>query len=108
MAVDASIPGRERCWGKAAGHEDAEAALFAAVRGRAEAVIRLAGSEQALGLEHEELEKQAMQAGFEFMRLLTQAHLDLRTGPRAAPRRRGGCGRGRARYLRGRACDGPG
>ncbi len=80
MAVDASIA-HERVAGEAeaAGHEDAEAALFAAVRGHAEAVIAWAGSEQALGLEHEELEKQAMQAGFEFMRLLTQAHLDLRT-----------------------------
>src|SRR5271165_7419965 len=78
VAVDASIA-HERVAGEAAGHEDAEAALFAAVRGHAEAVIAWAGSEQALGLEHEELEKQAMQAGFEFMRLLTQAHLDLRT-----------------------------
>lgn len=78
MAVDASIA-HERVAGEAAGHEDAEEALFAAVRGHAEAVIAWAGSEQALGLEHEGLEKQAMQAGFEFMRLLTQAHLDLRT-----------------------------
>ena len=78
MAVDASIA-HERVAGEATGHEDAEAALFAAVRGHAEAVIAWTGSEQALGLEHEELQKQAMQAGFESMRLLTQAHLDLRT-----------------------------
>ena len=51
MAVDASIA-HERVAGEAAGHEDAEAALFAAVRGHAEAVIAWTGSEQALGLEH--------------------------------------------------------
>ena len=62
MAVDASIA-HERVAGEAAGHEDAEAALFAAVRGHAEAVIAWTGSEQALGLEHEELEKQAIRPG---------------------------------------------
>jgi hypothetical protein len=78
VAVDASIA-HECVAGGAAGHQDAEAALFAAVRGHAEAVIAWAGSEQALGLEHEQLESETMQAGLEFMRLLTQAHLDLRT-----------------------------
>jgi hypothetical protein len=44
VAVDASIA-HERVAGEAAGHEDAEAALFAAVRGHAEAVIAWAGSQ---------------------------------------------------------------
>ncbi len=41
-------------------------------------MIAWAGSEQSLALEHEQLESETMKAGFEFMRLLTQAHLDLR------------------------------
>jgi hypothetical protein len=77
VAVDASIA-HERDAG-AAGHEDAEEALFAAARAHAEAMIAWAGSEQSLALEHEQLESETMKAGFEFMRLLTQAHLDLRT-----------------------------
>jgi hypothetical protein len=77
VAVDASIA-HDGAAGEAAGHEDAEEALFAGVRAHAEAVIAWAGSEQSPGLEHEQLEEQAMQAGFEFMRLVTQAHLDLR------------------------------
>ena len=74
--------GRQHCTravaGEAAGHEDAEEALFAAARAHAEAMIVWAGSEQSLALEHEQLESETMKAGFEFMRLLTQAHLDLR------------------------------
>ncbi len=68
----------ERVAGEAAGHEDAEEALFAAARARAEAVIAWAGSGQSLALEHGQLEGETMKAGFEFMRLLTQAHLNLR------------------------------
>jgi len=83
--VDASIA-HDGGAGEAAGHGDAEEALFAAVRAHAEVVIAWAGSEQSLALEHEQLEKQAMDAGFEFMRLLTQAHLDLRA---AREQRRG-------------------
>ena len=75
--MDASIA-HERVAGEAAGHEDAEEALFAAARAHAEAMIAWAGSGQSLALEHEQLESEAMKAGFEFMRLLTQAHLDLR------------------------------
>ena len=41
-------------------------------------MIAWAGREQSLALEHEQLESETMKAGFEFMRLLTQAHLDLR------------------------------
>ena len=68
----------ERVAGEAAGHEDAEEALFAAARAHAEAMIAWAGSERSLALEHEQVESETMKAGFEFMRLLTQAHLDLR------------------------------
>ncbi len=68
----------ERVAGEAAGHEDAEEALFAAARSHAEAMIAWAGSERSLALEHEQVESETMKAGFEFMRLLTQAHLDLR------------------------------
>ena len=68
----------ERVAGEASGHEDAEEALFAAARAHAEAMIVWAGSEQSLALEHEQLESETMKAGFEFMRLLTQARLDLR------------------------------
>lgn len=75
--MDASIA-HERVAGETAGHGDAEEALFAAARAHAEAMIAWAGSEQSLALEHEQLESQTMKAGFEFMRLLTQAHLDLR------------------------------
>jgi hypothetical protein len=77
VTVGASIA-HERVAGEAAGHEDAEEALFAAARARAEAMIAWAGSEQSLALEHEQLESETMKGGFEFMRLLTQAHLDLR------------------------------
>ena len=65
------------CGATAAGHEDAEESLFArrATRGVDD---RLGGSEQSLALEHEQLESESMKAGFELMRLLTQAHLDLR------------------------------
>jgi hypothetical protein len=83
--VDASMA-HDGGAGEAAGHENTEEALFAAVRAHAEAVIAWAGSEQSLALEHGQLEKQAMDAGFEFMRLLTQAHLDLRA---AREQRRG-------------------
>ncbi len=68
----------ERVAGEAAGHEDAEEALSAAARAQAEAMIAWAGSERSLALEHEQVESETMKAGFEFMRLLTQAHLDLR------------------------------
>jgi len=52
VAVDASIA-HERVAGEAAGHEDAEAALFAAVRGHAEAVIAWAGiAWRRLGVPH--------------------------------------------------------
>ncbi len=77
MAVDASIA-HDGVAGEAAGHEDTEEALFAGARAHAEAMIAWAGSGQALALEHEQLESESMQAGFEFIRLLTQAHLDLR------------------------------
>ncbi|MGH3289767.1 MAG: hypothetical protein ACRDPD_34665 [Streptosporangiaceae bacterium] len=77
MAVDASMAYDEVA-GEAAGHGGAEEALFSGVRAHAEEVIAWAGSGQALALEHERLEKQTMEAGFEFMRLVTQAHLDLR------------------------------
>ena len=82
--MDARIA-QDRVAGEAAGHEDAEEALFAAVRGHAEAMIAWARSERALSLEHGELESTVMKDGMEFMRLLTQAHLDLRAA-REQPR----------------------
>jgi len=77
VAVDARIA-QDGVAGEAAGHGDAEEALFAAVREHAESMIGWARSEQALSLEHGELESKAITDGMEFMRLLTQAHLDLR------------------------------
>lgn len=68
-----------------AGTADSEEALFAGVRGHAEAMIAWAGSAEALALEHGQLESRAMRDGLEFMRLLTQAHLDLRAA-REQPR----------------------
>ena len=65
-------------WRGAAGHQEAEEALFAAARAHAEAMITWAGGEQALALEHGQLESETTRAGFEFMRLVTQGHLDLR------------------------------
>jgi hypothetical protein len=62
VAVGASIA-YERVAGEAAGHEDAEEALFAATRAHAEAMIAWAGSEQSLALEHEQLESETMKAG---------------------------------------------
>ncbi len=53
----------ERVAGEAARHEEAEEALFAGVRAHAEGMIAWAGSEQSLALEHEQLEKQTMDAG---------------------------------------------
>jgi hypothetical protein len=55
-----------------------EDALFAPVRGQAEAMIGWARSPEALALEHDVLEERAMADGMELMRLLAQAHLDLR------------------------------
>jgi len=64
---------------------DSEEALFAGVRGHAEAMIAWAGSPEALALDNGQLESRAMRDGLEFMRLLTQAHLDLRAA-REQPR----------------------
>ena len=75
--MDGSIA-HERVAGEAAGHEETEEALFAAARAHAETMIAWAASEQALALEHGQLESETMRAGFEFMRLVTQGHLDLR------------------------------
>ena len=68
-----------------AGAADSEEALFAGVRGHAEAMIAWAGSAEALALDNGQLESRAMRDGLEFMRLLTQAHLDLRAA-REQPR----------------------
>ncbi|MGZ5357281.1 MAG: hypothetical protein ACXWE8_13150 [Solirubrobacterales bacterium] len=61
-----------------AGTADSDEALFAGVRGHADAMIAWAGSPEALALDNGQLESRAMRDGLEFMRLLTQAHLDLR------------------------------
>ena len=68
-----------------AGAADSDEALFAGVRGHAEAMIAWAGSAEALALDNGQLESRAMRDGLEFMRLLTQAHLDLRAA-REQPR----------------------
>ncbi len=74
--MDASIahfpPGRD------AGAGDLGDALFSAVREQVESMIGWARSDEALGLEHHVLEDRAMTDGMEVMRLLVQAHLDLR------------------------------
>lgn len=60
------------------GAGDLEDGLFSAVRDHAESMISWARSDEALGLEHHELEERAVAGGLELMRLLAQAHLDLR------------------------------
>ena len=80
MAVDASIAHdrvAERQDG-GAGAADGEEALFTGVREHAEAMIAWVRSPEALALDNGQLESRAMRDGLEFMRLLTQAHLDLR------------------------------
>jgi hypothetical protein len=57
---------------------EAEDALFAPVRAQAEAMIGWARSQEALGAGHHVLEERARADGMELMRLLAQAHLDLR------------------------------
>jgi hypothetical protein len=75
--VDASIayPGAA---GAQPGAGDLEDRLFGAAREHAESMIGWARSAEALGLEHHGLEERVMADGMELMRLLTQAHLDLR------------------------------
>jgi len=75
--------------GMAGGQAEAaevEDALFSAVRQHAEAMIGWAKSGEALALEHDQLEERALAEGFEMMRVLTEAHLALRT---AREQRRG-------------------
>jgi len=76
VAVDASIAYFPP--GAGAGAGDLEDALFSAVREQVELMIGWARSDEALGLEHHGLEDRAMTDGLEVMRLLVQAHLDLR------------------------------
>ncbi len=61
-----------------AGAADGAEALFMGAREHAEAMIAWARSPAALALDNGQLESRAMRDGLEFMRLLTQAHLDLR------------------------------
>jgi hypothetical protein len=72
VAVDASMAQI------AAGAAELEDALFAGVREQAEAMIAWARSGEALGAGHPVLEERAMADGMVLMRLLVQAHLDLR------------------------------
>ena len=53
-----------------AGAADSDEALFAGVRGHAEAMIAWAGSAEALALDNGQLESRAMRDGLEFMRLM--------------------------------------
>jgi hypothetical protein len=57
---------------------DAEDALFAGFREHAGAMIGWARSGEAAGLDHHALEETVLREGMELMRLLVQAHLDLR------------------------------
>ncbi len=57
------------------GAGDLEGDLFSAVREHAESMIGWARSEEALGLEHHELEQCAMTDGMELMGLLAHLHL---------------------------------
>lgn len=75
MAVDASIT-HIRPGGELPG--DGEDALFAGFREHAEAMIGWARSPGAAGLDHHVLEETVLREGMELMRLLAQAHLDLR------------------------------
>ena len=102
VAVDARIA-QDRVVGEAAGDEDTEEALFAAVREHAKAMIAWARSGQSLAWSTGELESKAMKDGMEFMRLLVAGTPGPARGPRAAPARCRGRGRRRAHDLRGRA-----
>lgn len=57
---------------------DPEDSLFEGVREHLESVISWARSEQALALEHDQLEEKALTDGYELMRRLTEAHMGLR------------------------------
>jgi hypothetical protein len=74
--VDASmtcpVPGGEPDAG------DLGDALFTPAREKMERVIAWARSGEAAGLDHHVLEETVLREGMELMRLLTQAHLDLR------------------------------
>jgi hypothetical protein len=72
VAVDASLA---QMPAEAGGLEDA---LFSPVREQAEVMIGWARSAEALAAEHHVLEERAMSDGMELMRLLVQAHLELR------------------------------
>ena len=58
---------------------DLEDALFGGLRQQLESMIRWAKSDEALGLEHDQLESRALTEGFEVMRIFTEACLGLRT-----------------------------
>jgi hypothetical protein len=88
VAVDASITHVQPA-GTAGGQAEVaelEDALFGAVRAYAEAMISWAKSGEALALEHDQIEERALADGFEMMRVLTEAHMALRS---AREQRRG-------------------
>jgi len=60
------------------GAGDLEDGLFGGVREHAELMISWAKPADALALEHHELEERAMADGLELVRLLAQAHMELR------------------------------
>jgi len=59
--------------------DEVEDGLFEAVRAHLDGVIVWARSGEAMGLENGPLEQRVLAEGFETMRLLTQAHLAVRT-----------------------------
>ena len=58
---------------------DLEDALFDGLRRQVESMISWGKSDDALALEHDQLESRALAGGFEAMRIFTEAHLELRT-----------------------------
>ena len=57
---------------------DLEDALFGGLRQQLESMIRWAKSDEALALEHDQLESRTLTEGFEVMRIFTEACLGLR------------------------------
>jgi hypothetical protein len=80
VAVDASMAQAAR-EGGAAGEvpaADLEDALFNGLREHVESMISWAVSGEALGLAHDQFESRTLAGGFEAMRILTGAHMELR------------------------------
>jgi hypothetical protein len=84
-ALHAIVSRRRKTGRRGGGQRGGAVRGGARARGHAEAMIAWAGSPEALTLDNGQLESRAMRDGLEFMRPLTQAHLDLRAA-REQPR----------------------